>query len=257
LHDITRFVHEKAVEEMFTFCKDPRFSRRSSKQLLGEVPMQWWVVDLDDGFETPVEGKFVRIESIASKPMLALWEGMIAIPWEGPPPMAAGGFMSVLLQATANPGLDPTLSSPYSVRNYFMISKNFCSLSSRFGFHFSTVEVLMGDRAVENYVSFVFKGGAADRSRRVKRAALVAGILEDFDFHVQVKEDGVSARLEGHPEDFVRSRLLILGFLIMHTRQLDMVMADQAAVYSYRMRLTGHIREILQRHPSSSGLCGV
>ncbi len=251
LHDITRFIHEKAVEEMFSFCKDHRYSRHASKQMMDKVPMQWWVVDLDDGFKSPIEGKFVRIEDIASIPMLALWEGIIAIPWEGPPPVNAGGFMSVLVQATANPGLDPALSSPYSVRNYFMISKNFCSLSSRFGFHFSTVEALVGDRAAENYVSFVFKGGAADRPRRVKRASLVAGVLEEFGFHVEVKEDGVSARFEGHPEDLVKSRLVILGYLIMHTRQLDMVMADQASVSTYRTRLTDQIKEILQPYPAS------
>jgi pyruvate,water dikinase len=253
LHDITRFVHEKSVQEMFSFGKDHPVSPHASKQLMGDVPMQWWVVDLDDGFHAPVKGKFVRMEEIASIPMQALWDGIVAVPWAGPPKMDTGGFMSVLMQATTNPGLDPALHSPYAVRNYFMISKNFCSLSSRFGFHFSTVEALVGDRSRENYVSFVFKGGAADRQRRVTRAALIAAILEEFEFRVQLNDDGVVARIEGRDQDFMESRLVVIGYLIMHTRQLDMVMADHASVLSYRRKLTDQIITILGR-PRSPGV---
>lgn len=245
LHDITRFVHEKSLAEMFSFGSDNKVSHQASKRLMGDVPMQWWVVDLDDGFNHPVDGKFVRIEEIASVPMRALWDGIVAVPWEGPPPMDAGGFMSVLMQATANPGLDPALSSPYSIRNYFMVSKNFCSLSSRFGFHFSTVEALVGERDHENYISFVFKGGAADRKRRVTRVALIAGILEEYGFRVQLNQDGLVARLEGWPEHYMKGRLMMLGYLIMHTRQLDMVMADKASVSRYRHKLTEQIDSIL------------
>ncbi len=246
LHDITRLVHEQAVQEMFSFGRDFPFNQQASKQLIDKVPMQWWIIDLNDGFNTTVKGKFVRVTDIASIPMLALWKGMTAVPWAGPPPVDAGGFMSVLMQATINPGLDPSLSSPYAVRNYFMIARNFCSLTSRFGFHLSTVEALVGERVAENYVSFVFKGGAADRVRRVRRASLVAQLLEDCSFRVEVREDAVSARVEGYPEEFMKDRLVVLGHLIMHTRQLDMVMGDEASVRTHRQRLTLQIKDLLQ-----------
>ncbi|MCK5507506.1 MAG: pyruvate, water dikinase, partial [Desulfobacterales bacterium] len=124
-HDITRFCHEMAVKEMFDFGANDR-QIKAGKQLVVDVPTQWWIIDLGDGFKGSMEKDTVRLENIASAPMLSLWEGMMAIKWAGPPSIDAGGLMSIMVQSTMNRDLCASGRSIYAQNNCAIISKNFC-----------------------------------------------------------------------------------------------------------------------------------
>jgi pyruvate,water dikinase len=252
LHDITRLAHEVAVKEMFALDRTQVFSRYFIKRLATEVPLQWWVMNLEDGFREETPGAQVELSNIVSAPMLALWDGITAVPWEGPPPVDTRGFMSIVMGAATDPNLATAGGTIFGNQNYFMISRDFCNLTSRLGFHFSTVEALVGDKAFENYLRFAFKGGAADLPRRVLRAKLVAEILERYHFKVDVKEDALFARLEGEEKDYMLSRLRILGYVTIHTRQLDMIMLNPAEVKYYSEKMVQDIEEKILGRPTKA-----
>ena len=120
------------------------------------------------------------------------------------------------------------------------------SLSQRLGFHFSTLEALVSERASENYVSYQFKGGAADLERRLARVRFIAEILEPLGYRVEVTEDHLIARCEGRAERRTWYRQFeILGYLSLHTRQLDMIMGNPAHVEYYRAKYGRDIERLV------------
>ncbi len=77
VHDMIRFIHEKAVQELMdlpTVLK--RFKSTNVWTLISEVPMGLKILDLGGGLDPLAEGNTVRANQIRSLPLKALWEGV-------------------------------------------------------------------------------------------------------------------------------------------------------------------------------------
>ncbi|BDQ37012.1 phosphoenolpyruvate synthase [Pseudodesulfovibrio nedwellii] len=242
LHDITRFCHEKAVNEMFMGGEQ---LTANARKLVGKMPMQYWLIDIGGGTAESCDNTRVCLDDIRSNTMKALWRGMTAIPWDGPPPVAPGGLMSVFSEAACNPALAPGMANSMGDRNYFTVGRHYCNLQSRFGFHFCTIEGFAGDTPVENYALFQFKGGGADIVRRSRRANMIGEILERYGFIVEVRDDALFARIEGVEKEAVEQALVVAGYLLVHTRQVDMVAADPDSISRYGQKFTADIGALL------------
>jgi pyruvate,water dikinase len=248
LHDITRFCHEQSVAEMLNFNRRVTYDNQAAKSLTGGVPLQWSVINLADGFQPNFDATSptVDLADIVSQPMLAICRGLSAVPWEGPPPVSARGFGAIIFQSAMRPDLDPAVASPLAANNYFMISRHFCNVSVRLGYHYAMIEAYVGDLLTENYITFRFKGGAADIRRKAVRAKLLAEVLESYEFRIDLRSDSLLARVKKRPAAFLEERLTILGYLILHVRQLDMVMNQPQAVDRYRQQFLSDIEAVLK-----------
>jgi pyruvate,water dikinase len=249
LHDLTRFCHEQAVHEIFSL-NGKAFPLAAAKQLYCNTPMQWRLIDIGGGFTEEVSGKYVRVEQIASRPWLALWQGMLAVPWDGPP-VTGSGLASVIVQSTMRPDLE--VGAGWEEGNYFLVGRDFMNLQSRLGAHFAAVEVLAGPDAEENFVLFTFQGGGADMARKQARLRLMAEPLEECGFAVSIRADTARARRDHLSDVEALASVRALGYLIIHTRQLDMAMADAGLVAHLTAKLRTDVANLVRPSEQTGG----
>jgi len=125
---------------------------------------------------------------------------------------------------------NPHVSERFGDRSYALISDKYVNFSSRVGYHYSVLDAYCGQTTSKNYITFSFKGGAADDIRRNRRARAIADILEALGFSVEVKGDRVSGRFQKYDQPMTKERLEMVGRLLQFTRQMDMLMGNEASV---------------------------
>ncbi|MCS7199702.1 MAG: PEP-utilizing enzyme [Caldimicrobium sp.] len=246
LHDIVRYCHEKAVEELLHLGDLLQEKDRFAQKMLGEGAPWWIVVDLGGAFQKD-QGRFkkkeIKLDIIKSIPLRALWEGLTFVPWEGPP-VDLKGLASVIYTSTMRPELDPSMPDHSRAKNYILASKNFCHLGMKLGFHFSVVEANLSEHIIENYIYFYFSGGGADIQRRLLRLEFLRELLERYNFHVMIRMDSLFAHIEKKKREDLIPYLKILGYLLMHLRQLDMIMANPGLVSFFREKFDRELSQI-------------
>jgi pyruvate,water dikinase len=87
-----------------------------------------------------------------------------------------------------------------------------------------------GRTVSKNYITFSFKGGAADDAKRARRARAIGLILEANGFTVDVQGDRVVGRLQKFDTEVILEKLWLMGKLLQFTRQTDMLMVNDKSV---------------------------
>jgi pyruvate, water dikinase len=216
VHDVIRFIHEKAVEELMDL---PRFVKRFKGvrifTLVSDIPLGLKVLDLGGGIAPEAVGTRLLPEHIRSLPMRALWSGLSGPGvWSTEPvPVDFQGMMSSLTKTAA--------ATNISGFNLAVISDTYMNLHLRLGYHFNLVDARMEADPPRNHIYFRFVGGVTDMTRRSRRAQLLEKILSQFHFKVDTKGDLVVAKVLHLPREDMEQRLQVLGRLVGYTRQLD------------------------------------
>ncbi len=250
-HDITRFVHEKAVEEIIRISESyPHKLGSRPKRLDIEIPLGIMLIDIGDGTSVDAAEKVVRADQITSVPLAALLEGLL-LPgmWDTEP--VTVDFKSLMSSITRT--FSPSAAGPDQIgRNLVVVSKDYLNMNLRLGYHFNIVDSYIVDNPNDNYAYFRFLGGVTDTIRRSRRAICIAEILEHFDFKVETRGDLVVGRIKKLGRDQMCERMKILGALIGYTRQLDTQMHSDDMVEYFANRFV----EKLEKKNSLNGKGG-
>jgi pyruvate,water dikinase len=231
LHDVMRLVHELSYREMFRtsdLLSDTQGA--GALKLVAPIPLDLHIIDLGGGIAEASQllGR-VRPDQIASIPLQALLKGMLLeeLRDHGPRPIDLGGFLSVMREQMLAPS---DKGERFGDRSYAIISDKYLNFSSRIGYHYSVLDSYCGDTVNKNYITFSFKGGAADHVRRNRRARAIAAIFQALDFSVEVQEDRVDARFYKYERSVIEKKLDVIGRMLQFTRQMDMLMTSEASV---------------------------
>ena len=231
-HDITRFIHEKAVEELvyMDYANQPG-AETKRKKLESEIPLDLIIIDIKDGLKESLDSSTVTPGQIRSVPMCAFLEGLNAPgAWSREPmPVDFGGFMSSLTRTFSSHHVNPQ----YLGQNLAVISAEYVNINLRIGYHFNMIDAYIGKQIHDNYAYFRFMGGVTDPVRRSRRAKFIYEILVQNDFHADLSGDLVIGRIKKLKPQIMEKKMILLGQMVGFTRQLDMRMNSDQQIIKY------------------------
>lgn len=232
LHDVIRFAHEKSMHEMFRISDENQPEKAIAVLLRAYLPMQIYVVDLGQGLRTGHAAGRAELEDVTSLPFTALLKGMKheAVDWGRDVGVSWSGLATVMAESMIR---DPMKEGRMGAPSYAVIAGHYLNFNSRLGYHFATIDSFCGPEVNDNYITFYFKGGAADIGRRSRRALMIGKIIKKLGFKVELKGDMIRGEIKKYQEAYLLERLDLLGRLLGSVRLLDMHLADDRQVDWY------------------------
>ncbi len=227
LHDVIRFAHEKAVEEMFNLS---RLAEASvvSRQMRANIPLALYFVDLGGGLEAHLtDCDEILPRHIRSRPMAALWRGLShpGISWSGAVDLSARNVMALV-----SGSIGPQNRVAPRVDSYALVAGDYLNLSIKFGYHYANLDALAGDDPNANAIGLQFSGGAGSGTGKALRLAFLERVLERLGYTVTVRGDLLKAVLKGLDAQAAEEVLDQTGRLLASTRLLDLAIASRAEV---------------------------
>jgi len=245
MHDLLRFMHEKAVMELVDNALNGLKGQAAMKLDL-PIPAGIIVVDIGGGLDSTknLQGvsDSVIFEQVVSIPLKAVLRGMMhpGVWHSGPVSLRVNDFLTSM---TRLPDI-VSGSDGYAVNNVAVVSHEYLNLSLRFGYHFNMIDCYCSETPRNNHIYFRFTGGATDMVKRSRRIELLAIILKEYGFNTKSKGDLIIGRIANMGQDDMEKILDGIGRLIAYTRQLDAALHDDSKVERYARNFLNGIYEI-------------
>ncbi len=245
MHDILRFIHEKAVMELIDNALNGLKGQAAMKLDL-PIPAGIIVVDIGGGLDNVMKraagSDRVTFEQVVSIPLRAVLQGM----------MHPGAWHSEPVSLRVNDFLTSMMRLPdiaygndsNAANNVAVVSHEYLNLSLRFGYHFNMIDCYCSDTARNNHIYFRFTGGATDMVKRSRRIEVISIILKEYGFNTKSKGDLIIGRIANMRRDDMEKILDSIGRLIAYTRQLDAVLHDDSKVERYARNFLEGIYEL-------------
>ncbi len=227
-HDMIRFVHQKALEEMFAGAKKMKDRDLLSARLKSDIPLPVNIISIDRDC-LGAGGRWISEDEICSELMKSFWGGIKEQGWPSHSPSAdIKGFMSAVA-TTMTMGSQPE----FQENSFAIISKEYMILSLNLGYHFTTIEAICSEEEDKSYIRFQHKGGGAPFDRRARRVQLLVNVFSRLGFEYISKGDYFEGKISYLSFQEIREKLRLLGRLCMLTKQLDMALSNDAIAQWY------------------------
>jgi len=222
IHDIIRFIHETAMNNMFDMYKNRGISSEKSYKFNFDIPIELYVIDIGNGFKKTSEN-IINYQDILSKPFASLIDGMLTpgIMWSGFLSLDAKGFSDMMIRSIASAD---AANISENTRSYAFVSEHYINFFSQLGFHFSRIDALVSEKENANFINVNIRGGASSDLRKSRRVSAIALILEHYHFSTYQQDDDISGRLKGINKENALTLLEMIGRLLGAIRNVDAVM---------------------------------
>mgnify|MGYP005846104181 CR=1 FL=1 len=227
VHDIIRYAHEKAMQEMFGLTKIGPHGI-NVVQLRSNIPLVLHLIDLGGGLRAGLTTcNTVTANDVESIPLKALWRGFShpGITWRGAIPFDVKNFLTLMAQGAMQseeklPGGD----------SFALVARDYLNLSAKFGYHFANLDTFGSDDPEQNYINLQFAGGVGSFVGRSLRLTFLAEVLYRLGFTLKVTGDLLEASITGLSRPVLAETLDQVGRLLASSRLLDMAITGEADI---------------------------